>query len=163
MLADRDCAWNLTANADIKQADMVTYIWLDLPISHLIFCLLFRYQSNICRYFSRSICNQPEHLDDAYIAYLKRFAPIGCRDIATRDLLMNQGIDAFFSGCVTTTLALAGEAETSGDEILDGDANIKEKATKFTPVYRGGSERVRLMRISLTHLRFYGDSVMPNK
>lgn len=38
------------------------------------------------------------------IEYLKKFAPIGCRDTYTRDLLRQQGLDAYFSGCMTLTL-----------------------------------------------------------
>ena len=35
---------------------------------------------------------------------LKKYKPIGCRDNKTLKLLMNKGIDAYFSGCLTTTL-----------------------------------------------------------
>ena len=38
------------------------------------------------------------------IEHLKKYAPIGCRDTATRDLLQNRGIDSYFSGCLTLTL-----------------------------------------------------------
>ncbi|BDZ42866.1 hypothetical protein GCM10025865_21650 [Paraoerskovia sediminicola] len=36
--------------------------------------------------------------------YLRRYAPIGCRDWTTVDLLLSLGIPAFFSGCITTTV-----------------------------------------------------------
>lgn len=38
------------------------------------------------------------------IAILKKHAPIGCRDIHTMNVLQSKGIDAYFSGCLTTTL-----------------------------------------------------------
>ena len=38
------------------------------------------------------------------IGYLKKYEPIGCRDIATRDMLEANGVDAYFSGCMTLTL-----------------------------------------------------------
>ncbi len=38
--------------------------------------------------------------------YLKRYEPIGCRDRTTRDRLASVGVEAFLSGCITTTLAL---------------------------------------------------------
>jgi len=38
------------------------------------------------------------------IEYLKRYEPIGCRDQYTVDILKEKGIDAYFTGCLTTTL-----------------------------------------------------------
>ena len=38
------------------------------------------------------------------IEYLKKYAPIGCRDWNTVHLLHAAGIPAFFSGCITTTV-----------------------------------------------------------
>ena len=38
------------------------------------------------------------------VEYLKKHAPIGCRDQYTADILNEKGIDAYFSGCLTTTL-----------------------------------------------------------
>ena len=38
---------------------------------------------------------------DAFVASMKKYEPIGCRDVATRDYLRSLGIKAFFSKCVT--------------------------------------------------------------
>lgn len=38
------------------------------------------------------------------INYLKKYEPIGCRDLGTVDLLKSKGIDAYFSACLTLTL-----------------------------------------------------------
>jgi len=38
------------------------------------------------------------------IAYFKKYEPIGCRDQATTSFLLNNGIKAYFSGCLTLTL-----------------------------------------------------------
>lgn len=38
------------------------------------------------------------------VDYIKQFEPIGCRDKYTRDLLLEKGINAYFSGCMTLTL-----------------------------------------------------------
>jgi len=38
------------------------------------------------------------------INYLKRYQPIGCRDLYTKILLENHDIEAYFSGCLTLTL-----------------------------------------------------------
>lgn len=43
-------------------------------------------------------------LSDAGVAYLKKHAPIGCRDTYTEALLKERGVDAYFSGCMTLTL-----------------------------------------------------------
>lgn len=38
------------------------------------------------------------------VEYLKAHGPIGCRDWTTVDLLLSAGVDAFFTGCLTTTV-----------------------------------------------------------
>lgn len=38
------------------------------------------------------------------IEYLKKYQPIGCRDMNTLKLLKNVGVEAYFSGCLTLTL-----------------------------------------------------------
>lgn len=43
-------------------------------------------------------------LSQESVEYLKKFSPIGCRDTYTRDLLINEGLEAYFSGCMTLTL-----------------------------------------------------------
>ncbi|WP_372755443.1 polysaccharide pyruvyl transferase family protein [Labilibaculum sp.] len=43
-------------------------------------------------------------LSESSIAYMKKFEPIGCRDLVTLNLLKNKGVEAFFSGCLTLTL-----------------------------------------------------------
>lgn len=35
---------------------------------------------------------------------LKKYEPIGCRDISTQKFLEKNGINAYFSSCLTTTL-----------------------------------------------------------
>lgn len=48
--------------------------------------------------------NKPEMLTPQGVDYLRRYAPIGCRDWQTVALLTGFGIPAFFSGCITTTV-----------------------------------------------------------
>lgn len=43
-------------------------------------------------------------LSEESITYLKKIAPIGCRDEVTARLLREHGVDAYFSSCLTTTL-----------------------------------------------------------
>ncbi len=46
----------------------------------------------------------PYMLSEKGIAYLKKHAPIGCRDQFTADTLKEKGIEAYFTGCLTLTL-----------------------------------------------------------
>lgn len=47
---------------------------------------------------------QDDMLSHQGIEYLKKFSPIGCRDYHTTQTLQENGIDAYFSGCLTLTL-----------------------------------------------------------
>ena len=61
--------------------------------------------------------NKPALLDDAAIAYLRRYAPVGCRDWQTVVALRSVGVPAFFSGCLTTTVDTVvppGDPQTRG-------------------------------------------------
>lgn len=46
----------------------------------------------------------PFMLSKKGITYLKKHAPIGCRDKFTAQILNEKGIDAYFTGCLTLTL-----------------------------------------------------------
>lgn len=43
-------------------------------------------------------------LTEKIIRHFKMHEPIGCRDTGTAEFLKSHGIDAYFSGCITTTL-----------------------------------------------------------
>lgn len=43
-------------------------------------------------------------LEPSYIDELKKYQPIGCRDQSTTKKLLKSGVDAYFSGCLTTTI-----------------------------------------------------------
>ena len=45
-----------------------------------------------------------EFLKDESIKYFKSHEPVGCRDIYTRDILLEKGINAYYSSCITTTI-----------------------------------------------------------
>ena len=45
-----------------------------------------------------------ELLKKESLEYFKKHEPIGCRDYYTRDLLIEKGIKAYFSSCITTSL-----------------------------------------------------------
>lgn len=48
--------------------------------------------------------NRRDMLTDEAIRYLRDHGPIGCRDWTTVYLLRSVGVEAFFSGCLTTTV-----------------------------------------------------------
>ena len=51
-----------------------------------------------------SIHIQNDIRDKRMIDHLKKYEPIGCRDLNTCNLLLNNTIKSFFSSCLTTTL-----------------------------------------------------------
>jgi len=51
------------------------------------------------------------------LQYLRRHEPIGCRDCFTRDLLLEKGVHAYFSGCLTLTLTPP-DAERAEETVL---------------------------------------------
>jgi lipopolysaccharide biosynthesis glycosyltransferase len=72
-----------------------------------------------------------DHLDEQWVAYLKRHEPIGCRDWSTVWWLLNRGIAAFFSGCPTLTLAdRATSAPRSGRLAVDLPQGASDHASR---------------------------------
>ena len=75
------------------------------------------------------------NLSSLYINTLKKFSPIGCRDINTRDTLNKYGINSYFSSCLTTTLDidfLSPENKRSNNIIfIDYKFGQFRKADKF--------------------------------
>ncbi len=60
----------------------------------------------------------------ASISYLKQHEPIGCRDRYTMRLLVEHGIDAYFSGCLTLSLGLNYPRKESGRHIYFVDPHF---------------------------------------
>ena len=56
----------------------------------------------ISMHFKKSIRNKK--IPEKYSKYLKKYAPIGCRDKVTEKWLKENDIEAYFSGCLTLTL-----------------------------------------------------------
>ena len=48
--------------------------------------------------------NNQDNISKETMDYLKRYEPIGCRDLSTMRFLIQNGIEAYFSGCLTLTL-----------------------------------------------------------
>ena len=62
------------------------------------------YHPNINPVFVSFHVNKTDALTPEAIDYLKAHGPIGCRDWTTVYLLLSAGVDAFFTGCLTTTV-----------------------------------------------------------
>lgn len=43
-------------------------------------------------------------LDERSLEYYRAYGPVGCRDLATYELLQAAGVESYFSGCLTLTL-----------------------------------------------------------
>ena len=94
-------------------------------------------------YFSLHI-NRRAILDDMTVQYMRRFAPIGCRDLATLELLRSSGIEGYFSGCLTCTFPAYG-GPRSGVVFCDVPRaafrhlppEIVEEATFVSPIFPG--------------------------
>lgn len=56
--------------------------------------------------------------DNNNVQYFKKYAPIGCRDLYTMEILQRKGINTYFSGCLTLTLGRKYKRENVGNEIL---------------------------------------------
>lgn len=67
------------------------------------------------------------------IEYFKKHSPIGCRDFHTTEVLQKKGVDAYFSGCLTTTLGgvYATEGIRKGIYIVDPLAYMPKGKSLF--------------------------------
>ena len=82
---------------------MVAFGWHMHSLFELRFGL--PYHPNLNPVFVSFHVNTIEALTPETIEYLKEHGPIGCRDWTTVDLLLSAGIDAFFTGCLSTTVS----------------------------------------------------------
>lgn len=62
--------------------------------------------------------------------FLKTFPTIGCRDFWTRDLLKKQGIEAYYSACLTLTIQNRNEKRDGGIVFCD-PAGKSTEATRW--------------------------------
>lgn len=98
----------LTVSRDFSEGDdipentwMIAFGWH----MHSMFQLRYGlpYHQNLNPLFISFHINMIKSLTPEAIEYLKAHGPIGCRDWTTVDLLLSAGVDAFFTGCLTTT------------------------------------------------------------
>ncbi len=64
----------------------------------------FPYHERLRPLFVSFHVNRLDMLSDSALEYLRRYGPVGCRDWNTVFLLLGAGVDAFFTGDITTTV-----------------------------------------------------------
>jgi lipopolysaccharide biosynthesis glycosyltransferase len=158
---DRD----FSSEGDIPEKTwMLAFGWHMHPLYDLRYD--FPYHPNIRPLFISFHINRLDMLSDVAQEYLRRFGPVGCRDWNTVFLLLSAGIDAFFSGCLTTTVDALFPAR---EEVYGGGATVglidlppgsADRGISNAQVYSHQSDEyrnlsvtdgVRLARASLSH------------
>jgi lipopolysaccharide biosynthesis glycosyltransferase len=81
---------------------LVAFGWHMHPLFDLRYD--FPYHPNIRPLFVSFHVNRLDMLSDEALGYLRVHGPVGCRDWTTVFLLLSAGVDAFFTGCLTTTV-----------------------------------------------------------
>ena len=74
-------------------------------------------------------------MSDESIAYLKKYAPIGCRDYYTAQHLKNKGVDAYFSACLTLTLGHRFKSVEKDEKCYFVEPSFKVDKSYFTLLY----------------------------
>lgn len=71
-------------------------------------------------------------LDQKGVDYLKKNAPIGCRDKGTEKLLLSKGIPSYFSGCLTLTLGMTYKNNPKSENIYFVDPHFEVSRTALS-------------------------------
>jgi len=88
---------------------MNTDHWPPSPAIHPVF-----YSFHVAPHAEKVICSSEG------IQYLKKWQPIGCRDVGTVNLLSKYGVDAYYTRCLTLTLPRRKEAPKHGEVFVVG-------------------------------------------
>ena len=78
---------------------------------------------------------QKKLLAEGSIEYLKMYQPIGCRDKFTQDLLQGEGLEAYFSGCMTLTLGYKYKSDVKEDKCYFVDPYFVTHWNLLTIIY----------------------------
>lgn len=115
-----------TVSRDYSEGDpiapdtwMVAFGWHMHPMWKLRFGM--PYHPNLNPLFASFHVNHVELLTPEAIDYLRAHGPVGCRDWTTVYLLLSAGVDAFFTGCVTSTV---GNLFPDRDQVRTGDDGV---------------------------------------
>ena len=106
------------------------------------------YHPNVHPVFVSFHINRIKVLTPEAIEYLQAHGPIGCRDWTTVDLLLSAGVDAFFTGCLTTTVNAVfpelddvDRSEAAGDRMRRPAAVARRRVKGRTEVVTHGAAR----------------------
>lgn len=122
---------------------MLGFGWYMHPIFEMRYG--FPFHKNVRPLFVSFHVNQRELLTPEAVDYLRKYAPIGCRDHTTVDVLLSAGVPAFFSGCLTTTTTtLFPDVEPAPEDALVGYVDVDlSKVPIGSPLYRQSADVVR--------------------
>lgn len=82
-------------------------------------------------HFDPKLCFFAEKRNDSpELNYLRYFAPVGCRDLKTVELLREHNISAYFSGCLTLTLQAFDSIKTCGSGKIYA-VDLTERAIQY--------------------------------
>lgn len=101
--------------------------------------------------------------ESSVVDYFKRYEPIGCRDIRTKEKLESKGIKAYFSACMTLTLGHKYKALKRREDNIyftDPYCPTEKNIIKLLPIVFHG-----LFSLSIVlHIRegMYGDKTLSN-
>jgi len=110
-----------------EQTWTFAYGWYMHPVFESLFD--FPFHPNVRPIFISFHVNRAGMLSERAIDYLRTYQPIGCRDWSTVYLLREKGVEAFFSGCVTSTVGQMfsePQTEVAGDRIALVDYAARE-------------------------------------
>ncbi|WP_068261098.1 glycosyltransferase [Janibacter limosus] len=112
----------------------------------------------------------PEMLTPEVVDYLRKYAPIGCRDWQSVALLRAVGVPAFFSGCMTTTVdtVFRRDGEDTRDATIYVDSPQTGPGVSRTQVQTGIRdlsfvENLRLARDWVSHYHLEYDKVITSR
>ncbi|HYO43951.1 MAG TPA: TylF/MycF/NovP-related O-methyltransferase [Candidatus Limnocylindrales bacterium] len=131
---------------------MVAFGWHMHPLFDLRYD--FPYNPKIRPLFVSFHVNRLDLLSDEALDYLRDHGPVGCRDWNTVHLLLSAGVDAFFSGCLTTTVdALFPSRETAyagkgAVGVIDLPASAAGKGRGRVKTYSHQSDAYRYMSVT---------------
>lgn len=106
--------------------------------------------------FHINVTRKDQILTKRGLEYLKRHEPIGCRDTYTRDLLQANGVDAYFSGCMTLTLGYKYKQEKRKDLLYFVEPYLNTQRNIFHYIPKIGYFLKNIKKISIVSKKWYG-------
>lgn len=95
-------------------------------------------------------------LSEESVQYLKKYEPIGCRDLFTVDCLKSKGIDAYFSGCMTLTLGYKYKSSARNSKIYFVDPYVFVDKNPLAFISKIPFLFKKLNKISIVSKKWYG-------